>query len=135
MSPVIIRANWMELSQDGRELVLKRFDRSQIDRDKTKRLDLSEGVRLEGAVKAARTWEVVLVPDTRAPEFEGVFRSECPYRTILSIPVIGTTLLGVVNVDCSEPGRLDESILDDILDIVYLIGLVEEVRRLGKPKS
>jgi len=125
-----VSANWMVLT-DHNSLVLEVFDRNVVGRQV---IDLSLDGHQAGAVVAFKSQDVTVVPDTHDEPVRHMFRANCPYRAIISIPVtVDQVVVGVVNIDSTVPHSLPIDLADELLDAVYLIGLVEVLKDGSRP--
>lgn len=121
-----ITANWMVPS--GGKLVLKEF---ALHNDVSRRyIELPLDGELPGAPEAFHQQEIVLIPDIQAEQYLDHFRSDAPYRCILSIPVYlsASDTLGVVNIDSTRPNHLHKGLAKDVQDGIYLVGLLEQLK-------
>ncbi|XHC26783.1 MAG: GAF domain-containing protein [Phycisphaerales bacterium] len=82
-----------------------------------------------GASQAFLTGCVNFVDDTHSEEYREFFDNSPTYRSILSVPVeCSGSVIGVMNVDASEPETLVEDHQHLVLDIAQLIGWCELLR-------
>jgi hypothetical protein len=116
----VISANLMIADENTRTLRLIHFSRHSKDR---KVITVQFGQ--VGAGKAIENRKTVYIRDTKTPDLADVFRTDAPYRSILSIPITCEHLrIGVVNVDSTRPSAFETKSLEDHLaPYVQLIGL------------
>jgi len=71
------------------------------------------------------------VRDTRAAPAAGAFPRDAPYRCILSVPVdCEGRIVGVLNIDATRPDMLEIGHGDLVMDLAYLIGWCEILRKV-----
>lgn len=89
---------------------------------------------LPGASAAFLSGDITLVPDTH--DLPDIFSGKDAYRSILSVPVkVESRVLGVMNLDARDPDILNTEHGELVLDVAYLIGFCEILRRKGEGKA
>jgi hypothetical protein len=114
------------------------YDKNRAHRQPGTRRDMKPGI--PGATEAFLTGKEVLIPDTTDPKVAQWFQPNPPYRSILSVPartmnmkhgsnvlIEGNpnTIVGVLNIDSTEPNLLREDVSDVVQDIAYLLAILE----------
>ena len=81
-----------------------------------------------GASEAFLTGNISVVDDVS--QFGDVFDLNKTYKSILSIPVVvGKNVFGVMNIDAEKPHTLRVEYGELVLDIAFLIGFCEVLKR------
>lgn len=115
---------------DGFQAVL--YDRPMQDRrpDPSTWKIIKDG--RPGASASFHSKKVVLTDVTVARKADpSAFPVDARYQAILTIPVMrGRHVIGVVNLDDEQVGRLEQHHASLVVDVVYLIGLIDDIREL-----
>lgn len=135
-----LSANWClksTTSEPGRGDVFRPalYDRNVIRRvpdpsDPDEWLEIKKG--LPGASEAFVTRRVVLTDVHESRKLHpGAIAADVPFAEILSIPVVRgkKQVLGVVNLDAAVRGTLRAEHADLVVDVTYLVGLIEVIRK------
>ena len=145
-----ITATWVVPIEEYTRWETVAYDKDRAHRQLGTKREIKKGI--PGAAEAFLTGGEVLIPDTTDEKVARWFKPNPPYRSILSVPARirntqeksnvtieniddeKATIIGVLNIDSTEPNLLREDVSNVVQDIAYLIAVLEHLGGSHEPK-